>query len=259
MALADNDLRVKSAGKGSEIRMVQKENKVVTLAQLSGAALLIKGLPVAYNSSSNFWVPYSQPSATVASLTLTRDAGAGDSGVFALSIDGASVIMDWDEDTAGVLANINDALDGAGLAYQVTVANSGSGTDLGTSGNIQTVTFGEAAGAPNVEFDGSGLLDGPVPEPTGIAMAIVAAGTDLNGTNDIRGFIADVDGVQTSATEEVQALVMIGGEIHRDDVNTAAMLLLLVGSPSEAELDTALRNVKLRERNLTIRGLSQVR
>lgn len=257
MALETNELRVSSAGRGSEIRMVQKQNQVVTLAALSTAALLIKGLPVAYDSSSNFWVPYTQPS-DAAEYTLTN-AGTGiDAGSFQLEIDGLVVVMDWDEDTAGVLAAINAVLSGAGKDYAVTVANSGSGTDLGTGANVQTITFGELAGAPNVILDSAGLTDGLVPEPAGITIATVDAGTALNGTNKIRGFIADVDGVQTDASDEVQGLVMIDGEINRDDVNTAAMLLLLVGSPSEAELDTALRDPSLRARNLTIRGLSQI-
>ncbi len=258
MALETNELRVSSAGRGSEIRMVQRQNKVITLAAISGATLLIKGLPLAYNTSTDLWVPYTQPS-DAASFTLTRDAGAGDGGSFQLSVDGLAVVMDWDENTAGVLAKINNVLDGAKKDYQVTVANSGSGTDLGTSANVQTITFGELAGAPDVIYDGAGLTDGGLNEPTGIAIATVDAGTNLNGTNEIRGFIADVDDVQTHASDEVQALAMIDGEIHRDDVNTAAMLLLLVGSPSEAELDTALRATAVRERQLTIRGLSEVR
>lgn len=36
----------------------------------------------------------------------------------------------------------------AGKGYVVTVVNSGSGTDLGTSANVQTITFGEGAGSP---------------------------------------------------------------------------------------------------------------
>lgn len=259
MALQDNDLRVSSAGRGYEIRMVQRRNQVITLAQTAAIATLVKGLPLAYNDSSDLWVPYTQPS-DASVVTLTRDAGGGDGGSFQLNIDGTAVTMDWDEDTAGVLSKINLALAGDGKAhYVVTVANSGAGTDLGTNTNVQTITFAEAAGAPQVLYDGSGLLDAAVPEPTGIALGITDAGTALNGTNEIRGFLADVNDVVTSATEETQALAMIEGEIHRDDVNTAAMLLLLVGSPSESELDTALRATAVRERNLTIRGLSQIR
>ncbi len=97
MALATNELRSSNPGRGSEIRMVQRQNQVATLAAVSGAPLLVKGLPLAYNKTSNFWVPYTQPSATVASFTVTNDTGTGtDGGTFQIIIDGLAVTEQWD-------------------------------------------------------------------------------------------------------------------------------------------------------------------
>ena len=63
------------------------------------------------------------------------------------------------------------------------------------------------------------------------------AGSALNGSNEIRGFIlesnsADTDssgneGVKLDASDEVLALVLHMGEAYRDDVNTAAMRAIL--------------------------------
>jgi hypothetical protein len=259
MTLKENQLFSSVAGRGAEIRLFPRQLgglKVGTIAQQSGAPTLLKGLALAYNTSTSLWTVYTQPS-DAAEYTLTRDAGQGDGGLFTLAIDGVIVTMDWDEDTAGVLANINAVLAGAGKDYVVTVANSGSGTDLGTSGNIQTVTFAEAAGAPVVIYDGSQLTDGGVVEADGIALAAVDAGTALNGTNKIRGILYTMEGVVTSASEEVQATIMVNGEAHRDDLNTATLRALMGGSPSEAEVDTALR-ADLRAINLDIRGLTLV-
>lgn len=260
MALKDNELFSSAAGRGAEIRLFPREQgglKVITIAAQSGAPTLLKGLALAYNRSTDLWTVYTQPD-DAASYTLTRDANEGDGGLFTLTIDGLEVTMDWDEDTAGVLANINAVLADAEKDYVVAVANSGSGTDLGTSANVQTITFDESAGAPTVIFDGSQLTDGGVVEADGIALAAVDAGTQITGTDEIRAFLYTMEGVVTSASEEVQATAMVNGEAHRDDINTAALRALMGGSPSEAELDTALRSQKLRGINLDIRGLTLV-
>ncbi len=261
MTLRDNQLFSSVAGRGAELRLFPRQEgglKVGTLAAQAGAPTLKKGLLLAYDRSASKWTPYTQPNATVASLTLTRDAGAGDGGEFSLIIDGLAANVAWNVNTAALLAAINDMLADADKPYTVTVANSGSGTDLGTSGNVQTVTFSENAGAPTLTVDTSGLLDGPVPEPTGIIMAIVAGGTDLNGADEVRGVLYTMEDVVTSATEEVLVTVMIEGQLHRDDVNTTAMRALMGGAPSEAEVDSALRDQKVRGLSLHVLGLADV-
>lgn len=142
MALADDQLFSSQAGKGAEIRMFPRKNKVGTLAAQTGAPTLPKGTPLAYNTSTNLWTVFTQ---------------------------GGS-----------------------------------------------------------------------------------------NGEAVIRGFLMDVDGVATSATEEVQVVIMLEGDVHRDDINTTAIRAVLGGSANEAQVDTALQAQLLRELSLHVQGLINV-
>ncbi len=243
--------------------------KRVKLSISAGAELLPVGTPIAFNTSTNEWVPYTQPSATVASFTVTNDSGTGtDGGTFELMIDGLGSVHQWDVPIATIQADLDALLIDGGKAYTVVVTGA---AHMGTDAQVTTFTFSENAGSPSVSLDGGGLLDGVVPEPESYLLAIVAAGTALNGADKIAGFIleansADTDangneGVLLSATEEVLAVVLHMGEAYRDDINTAAIrtILALFGAPSEAELDAALRDPDLRKDGITIRGLTGVR
>lgn len=256
MALQANSLRSTAAGAGSEIRMVVKRNKVGTLAAVSGAPLLPKGTPLAWNSSSSFWVPYTQPSDAAQYTITTAAATQTDGGTFLLIIDGLATEIPWDATAAELEALVNATLLDAGKPWVISTEAT-SGTDLGGD-TVVTIDLPEAAGAPSVQLDSSGILDGAVPEPANYVLAAVDAGTQLNDTAQIRGFLQDVGGRQTSASEEVQIVVMLEGEVHRDDINTSAIRAVLPGAPSEGELDTALKSQKLRELSLHVRGLAGV-
>lgn len=82
-----------------------------------------------------------------------------------------------------------------------------------------------------------------------------------NGSNVIAGFVAH-DEVVVDDTDDVQFVVMLEGQVHRDDINTAtirAALLLASGAAvSEAELDTALKAAALRDKGLYVQGLAEV-
>ena len=82
-----------------------------------------------------------------------------------------------------------------------------------------------------------------------------------NGTAVIAGFIAHLV-VSTDATDDVQAIIMLAGEVHRDDINTAAIRTVLqTGSGaaiSEAQLDVLLKAATLRDKGITVRGLAAV-
>jgi len=80
----------------------------------------------------------------------------------------------------------------------------------------------------------------------------------VDGSQIIAGFIWDHDGVATHATNEVQCNMMKAGVIHRDDVNTATMRALLPNTPTEGELDTALKATTLRQFGLIVQGLALV-
>lgn len=82
-----------------------------------------------------------------------------------------------------------------------------------------------------------------------------------NGTNIIAGFVAH-QAASVGDTDDVQATIMLAGEVHRDDINTAAIRAALdTGSGAavtEGQLDTALRAATLREKGVTVRGLDAV-
>lgn len=259
MVLKENQLFSSVAGRGAEIRLFPRQQgglKVATVAAQAGAPTLLKGLLMAYDRSADLWTVYTQPSATVASFTITNDSGTGtDGGTFELMIDGLGSVYQWDVPVATIQTGINDLLADAGKSYTVTVTGA---AHMGTDAQVTTFTFSEGANSPSVSLDGGGLLDALVPEPENYLLAIVAAGTNLNGADEIRGVMYTMEGVVTSATEEVQAVLMIEGELHRDDVNTTALRALMGGSPSEAEVDTALRDQKVRGLSLHVRGLSNV-
>lgn len=82
-----------------------------------------------------------------------------------------------------------------------------------------------------------------------------------NGTAVIAGFLAHQEAT-VGATDDVQITVMLAGEVHRDDINTAAILAALgTGSGAaitEGQLDTLLKAATLREKGITVRGLAAV-
>lgn len=84
-----------------------------------------------------------------------------------------------------------------------------------------------------------------------------------NETNVIRAFLYERP-LQLSGTGEQLGVVLIRGEVYAPDVNTAATRAVMGGSPSAANVDTALRTNNaagptLRELGIDIRGLTQVR
>jgi hypothetical protein len=253
MTLADNQLFSSTAGRGAEIRLFPRERgglKVITIAAQSGAPILLKGLPLAYDRDAGLWTVYTQPS-DAAVYTITANGTTATDGVFDLQIDGLDYTFDHDVTAAAMETALLALFIDAGKPYTVAVV--ATTTTLGTNDGVVTLTFSENAGAPTVQVDMSDI--------TGNAHVLAAtdAGTQItDGTAEIRSILYTMEGVQTSATEEVQAVAMVNGEAHRDDINTAALRALLGGSPSEAELDTALRSQKLREINLDIRGLTLV-
>ncbi len=256
MVLRDNQLFSTKAGRGAEIRLFPLEVKVGTLAAQAGAPTLKKGLLLAYDRSASKWTPYTQPSATVASFTVTNGSGTQtDGGTFELMIDGLGVVLAWNVPTATAQTAINATLLDAGKTYTIAVTGA---AHMGTDAQVTTFTFSEGANSPSVDIDGGGLLDGAVPEPGNYVLAIVAAGTDLNGADEIRGVLYTMEDVVTSATEEVLVVVMLEGELHRDDVNTTALRALMGGSPTEGEVDTALRSQAVRALSLHVRGLADV-
>lgn len=256
MALQDRELLTSHAGVQGGPSIQITKNKVGTLAAQSGAPKLPRACPLAWNKSTKLWTVYTQPSATVASFTITNGAGTQtDGGTFELLIDGLGLVEAWNVPIATIQASIDALLLDAGKTYTITVAGA---AHMGTDAQVTTFTFSEGANSPTIDIDGGGLLDGAVPEPGNYVLAIVAAGTDLNGTDKIRGFIDDDLGVDSSAAGEVQILVALEGDLSRNAINTAAILAVLGGSPTANELDAALTDPDLRALGLQIKDLAGV-
>jgi hypothetical protein len=104
--------------------------------------------------------------------------------------------------------------------------------------------------------------------PVGTPMAAVAGvwqpfdQAGMAGEELIRGFLVDHE-VQMHATDEVLAIVMLEGEAHRDDVNTAAIRAVCGtegDNPTSGEMDTALKggDPTLRELGIRVVGLAGV-
>lgn len=224
-------------------RMHARSLRVVSMA--AGSALLPVGTPLARNSSTGFWVPYVQPS-DAAIYTITADATPASAGTFTLLVDGLAVELAFDVAAAALQTAVNAMLAAAGRAYTVAAVAT-TGTDLGDANAVITITFTENAGAPVVDLDVSDL--------TGNAHVLAAtdAGTALNETNVIRGFVYDAE-VQLSGTGEVHGLALILGEVYSADVNTAAIRAVLSGSPSAGEINTAL--AALDPARILVRGLN---
>lgn len=248
MALGTNQL-YSSRDFSGRPRMVVERNKVGTIGPISGDPTLPVGTPLAWNSSTSKWDVYTQPS-DAAVYTITAASTTATDGTFDILIDGLVVAgLDHDASAATIEAAINAVLADAGKGWTVSAAAT---TDtLGDNSGVVTLTFAEAAGAPTVAID--------VTDLSGNAHVLAAsdAGTALNGTNVIAGFVAH-QSVTADATDDVQATVMLAGEVHRDDINTSAIRAVLGGSPSEGELDTALKASSLRDKGITVRGLAAV-
>jgi len=243
MALESNELFSQRSFAGRP-RMVVERNRVGTFAVDASARKLVPGTPIAYNGTD--WVPLAQ-GADAAIYTITANATAASAGTFLLIVEGQASQIAFDATAAQIQAEL-EARHGAGIVAAVAT----TGTDLGDNSAVVTLTFDEnfGSGAPSVEADMSDL--------TGNVHVLAAtdAGTELLGAEKIRGFVAHAD-VQLSATDEVQGDVMLAGEVHRDDINTAAIRALCTGSISEAEMDIRLKD-GLRELSLHVRGLADV-
>jgi hypothetical protein len=92
---------------------------------------------------------------------------------------------------------------------------------------------------------------------TGFWVPFVHGG--MNGENIIRAFVYE-EPVQLLAGGEVFAVALWRGYVYEADVNTAAIRAVLGGSPSEANVQTALTGgtPSLRELGIDVLGLAGV-
>jgi hypothetical protein len=78
----------------------------------------------------------------------------------------------------------------------------------------------------------------------------------MNDTANIRAFLYESE-AQLVAGGEILCVGLVSGEVYEADVNTAAIRAVLGGSPSEANVQTALvaGTPTLRELDIFVRGL----
>ena len=250
MALVDRDFYSDPTTVGARPRIHVRRSRVATLAAQTGAPTLPFGTPVAWDKSANKFTVYTQPS-DAAIYTITANATASTGGTFTVLINGMAIEAAFDVAAAALQTAINAVLLDAGVAFSVACVAT-TGTDLGDNSAVITMTFSENAGAPSVQLDTSDLGG------NAHTLAATDAGTQLYDTDRIVGIVADVDGVVTSASGEVQFLFGYDADIHRDDINTATIRAVLGGSPSANELDTALKDPELRKLGIHVRGLAGV-
>ncbi len=254
MALEINDLREVFSGNSPGKRMIPKEGGGTAVGELavhSGAPLLPEGTPLAFNSSSSKWQVYTQPRDEMV-MTITSGATPATAGSFKLIINGHYQSFPFDVTAASVQGNLRATLADVYEDAALIAAVATTGTDLGDASAVITITFPPTMGVVIHGLDTKGL--------TGAVhvSAVTDAGTALNGTNIIRAFVGDEGGRQTDATDEVQVLLFKAGTVHRDDVNNAAILLVLGGSTTEGELDTALVKQSVRDVGIDIQALAGV-
>lgn len=254
MALSKQELWAGPETIAQKPRVVPRQGGLMVARFSTGTELLPLGAPVAKQASDGKWVPYTQPSDD-SEFTLTNAGGDLDGGSFSLAIDGLVVNAAWNITAANLQTAINAVLADAGKPYTVACAAT-AGANIGANAAVITITIGEAAGAPTVTFDGSGLTDGGVAEPAGIVLAEVDPGTALNGTNLIRGFVYEKP-IQLDDTDDVLGVIMVRGEVYEADVNTSAIRAVLRGSPSDGEIQAALKEDGLLDR-VVVRGLPGV-
>ena len=149
--------------------------KRVKMAISAGAELLPVGTPIAFNTSTNQWVPYTQPS-DAAIFVLTANATPATAGTMKILVNGLSTEVAFDTTAVAAATAINAVLLGAGKEYTVAGVDTVA-ADLGDANHVATFTFSENAGAPDWDVGVSDLTGNAPAETT------TDAGTALNGTN----------------------------------------------------------------------------
>ena len=119
----------------------------------------------------------------------------------------------------------------------------------------KVVHLEDNAGAAPVELP----IGTPLAFDTSTSQWCVYEDAGANGRGTIRGFVYGT-AQSDDETDDVLVVVLYEGEVHRDDVNTAAIRAVLggAGGTSEAELDIALKVRGLRDMGIHIVGLAGV-
>lgn len=211
----------------------------------SGSGTIPKLALLAVKTSTGFWVPFDADAGTDEVSTVTANATPATDGTFTLSVEGEeTVAIDHDAAPAAVLAALEglEGIDAGDVAVAMT-----SGADLGDSSAVMQITFqGNLKGKDlDVAANFAGLTGNTH------VLAEATAGVDADGVNVAKGFVWDNDvtsgaeAITLDASNEIMRSVMLGGQVHRDDVP--------LNGQTQAAVDAAL--VSLRDKGFVIEGL----
>lgn len=243
MANATNEYYQQGEPIGPLKRFVSTHQLPKTFA--AGTGIILAGTALTYNTSTGFWQVFRGQVNEV--NTITANATPATDGTFTLSFNLQTTgAIAHDADAATVQAAL-EALSTVGEGnVEVVMTN---GDDLGDSSAVMQITWvGDLAGQNVTLTANFGGLTGN----THVLATATAGGADeANGTNLLKGFAWPND-ITLDATGEVQGVVMLSGEVHRDDIP------LVAGAYDQVELDAALRT-QARGLNITVQGLTQVR
>lgn len=243
MAFAEPDL-FSTTSFPSSVRTQARDVKTVTLAaHASTDTELPVGTPMGQNRTTGFWHPWAKP--VSAAFTITSDRTGGD---FTLTIDGkVSAAID------AIAANCTNAVLTAAIiamgydADDFTV----TGTDLSGAGlSVAMADYGRGGRkdvSPSVADSGTG--------GTALALAEDTEGVDDDGIAEITGVLHPAKKTILAAGEVISD-VLIDGDVHRDDINTSTIRAVLGQSPSEADLDAALKRLDVRKAGIKVQGLA---
>lgn len=216
MAYAQNSLGVSEADQSAPLRCFPNTVQPKTFA--AGSITLPPLCPVAFNTSSNKWVPWSQGTNEVSTISMTSskftqqvnkitaNATKASDGTFTLTVGGeVTDALDHDADDATIQAAL-EALSTVGTGGVVCADDTGGG--LNTNSGFVTLTFAAELGYMVVTADFSGL--------TGNAhvLSTLAGGTwTITHTTETAAIPWDATAAQVTTALEALASVEVGDVI----------------------------------------------
>jgi len=217
-----------------------------TLAIQGSAATLPSLTPLYYDTAAATWKIWVGDTNEV--NTITANATAATAGTFTLTVNGVvSAAIAFDATAAAVQAAL-EAMAGIGVGQVTAVATTGA--NLGVNSAVVTLTWGGTLAGQDITIT---IQTGGLTGNVHALATTTAGGTNPAGvTGEIDGFIwAPDDAHVPSTTEETTIQVFRAGSIHAADIPPPT-------GTSRTDLNEALRESSLREKNIEITGLSGV-
>lgn len=235
MALNANE-QVSTATYSPKSRIVAKSVRPKNFA--AGSGTIAKLTPLAFNTSTNLWVPWKQ---TVTSEVSTLvGTGTISGGNYTITVNGETTAAIAHSANAATIQAALEALGGIDQG-DVTV----TGGPMSTNTNAVLTWGGKWAGVNMAVSVTSSVTGGG-----SVAVTETTAGANPNGVNVIKGFA--FEDIVLNASDEVIGNVLMRGDIHFDDIP------IISGNDANG-LKAALRTGGVRQLGFDIQGLTQFR